>query len=112
MANLDQLNENRVHDALVFLSNTDLKEAELSGYARELEEGLKSIKSALYLDATGTDGIRKAMAEASEEYSSAVREWVAAHVEWKKLNNQRLHEMRVIDLFRTLEASRRKGNII
>jgi hypothetical protein len=112
MANLDQLNEARIHQALIFLAETDIKDAELSGQEKELSEGLKSVKSALYLDATGTDGVRKAMAEASEVYSANVREWVECWTKWKTLNNQRQHEIRLIDLFRTLEASRRKGNII
>lgn len=111
MANLDKLDANRVEEALKYLAQTDIQHAELSGRVKQLEELLKSVKSKEYLIAEGTDGIRKAQAESSWSYIESVKEWAEAWTQFKTIDNLRNREFLIIDLFRTLEASRRRGNI-
>lgn len=111
MPNLDTLNADRVEQALKYLAQTDVNHAELSGRVKQLEELLKSVKAKEYLNATGTDGNRTSVALSSQTYIDAVNEWSEAVIAFKTVDNLRNREMLIVDLFRTLEASRRKGNL-
>ena len=109
--NLEQLNENRVEQALTRLANTDDAHAELAGQVKYLEEGLKQAKSHSFLLADGTVAEREAKALASVKYSEAVEAHMKAFVAFKKIDNERNHEIRIIDIWRTLSSNRRQGNM-
>jgi len=109
--NLEQLNENRVEEALIFLSDTDKSHADLGGEVKRLEEGLKQAKAHSFLLAEGTVAEREAKAVASLEFAVAVLAWTDGLKEFKLIDNQRNHEMRIIDIWRTLSSNRRQGNI-
>ena len=109
--NLEQLTENRVEEALIKLSSTDESHAARAGQVKYLEEGLKQAKSHAFLLAEGTVAERQAQAESSEQYAAAVKAYVDAFKNFKTLDNQRNHEMRIIDIWRTLSSNRRQGNM-
>ena len=109
--NLEQLTENRVEEALIKLSSTDESHAAWAGQVKYLEEGLKQAKSHSFLLAEGTVAEREAMALASVKYAEAVLAWTDALKTFKKLDNERNHELRVIDIWRSLQANRRMGNM-
>ena len=109
--NLEHLNEDRVEKALVKLSTTDLDHATWSGQVKYLEEGLKQAKSHAFLLAEGTVAEREAKAIASLKYAEAVQAWTDALKQFKKIENERNHEIRVIDIWRTLSSNRRQGMI-
>jgi hypothetical protein len=109
--NLEQLDENRVEEALVRLSASDINHAAFAGQVKYLEEGLKQAKSHAFLLAEGTVAEREAKAQASVKYADAVDAWVDALKKFKELDNQRNHEMRIIDIWRTLSSNRRQGNM-
>ena len=109
--NLEQLNENRVEQALTRLASTDNQHAELAGQVKYLEEGLKQAKSHSFLLADGTVAERDAKALASVKYAEALQAHIEAFVEFKKVDNERNHEIRIIDIWRTLSSNRRQGNM-
>ena len=109
--NLEKLDENRVEEALVLLSSTDEEHADLSGEVKRLEEGIKQAKAHAFLLAEGTVAEREAKALASESYKKAVNDWIDAFKEFKVLDNKRIHEIRITEIYQTLSANRRKGNI-
>jgi hypothetical protein len=109
--NLDKLDENRVEEALVKLSATDINHAAFAGQVKYLEEGLKQAKSHAFLLADGTVAEREAKALSSDKYAKALDDWVDALKKFKELDNQRNHEMRIIDIWRTLSSNRRQGNM-
>ena len=109
--NLEQLTENRVEEALIKLSSTDESHAAWAGQVKYLEEGLKQAKSHSFLLAEGTVAEREAKALASVKYAEAVLAWTDALKTFKKLDNERNHELRVIDIWRSLQANRRMGNM-
>lgn len=111
MANLDRLDENRVETALTYLAGTDEEHAILSGEVKRLEELLKTVKAKSFLVSEGGVGEREQKALASTEYSQAVQEWSDTWKNFKIIDNKRQHEIRCIDVWRTLESSRRKGNV-
>lgn len=109
--NLEQLNENRIEEALIKLSSTDQSHAALSGQVKYLEEGLKQAKAHAFLLAEGTVAERDAKAMASVKYEEALNAHTKAFVDFKTLDNQRNHEIRIIDIWRTLSSNRRQGNM-
>ena len=109
--NLDQLNENRVEEALIKLSMSDENHARWYGELKYLEEGLKQAESHVFLLAEGTVAERTAIAKSSEEYAVAVKKWTEALTNYKKIDNERNHEIRIIEIWRTLSSNRRQGNI-
>jgi len=109
--NLEQLTENRVEEALIFLSDTDESHATWAGQVKYLEEGLKQAKAHSFLLADGTVAEREAKAIASLKYDEAVQAYTKAFVQFKKIDNERNHEIRIIDIWRTLSSNRRQGNM-
>jgi hypothetical protein len=61
--------------------------------------------------AEGTVAEREAKALASDKYAEAVVQWTNALKSFKKIDNERNHEMRIIDIWRTLSSNRRQGNM-
>jgi len=109
--NLEQLTENRVEEALIKLSDSDENHAAWAGQVKYLEEALKQAKAHSFLLAEGTVAEREAKAVASQSYSNAVFAWTEALKHFKKIDNERNHEMRIIDIWRTLSSNRRQGNV-
>ena len=107
------ITEKRLEDALKYLADTDEGSAEASANVKYLDRLLKR-KKALYI--TGETNLKSISAKeqgfyASETYKDAVDELFEAEVKASTLENKRDKEGIIIDLFRTLEASRRKNNI-
>ena len=109
--NLEQLNENRVEQALTKLANTDDDHAAWAGQVKYLEEAIKQAKAHSFLLADGTVAEREAKAIASLKYDEAVQAHTKAFVQFKKIDNERNHEIRIIDIWRALSSNRRQGNM-
>ena len=108
------ITEKRLEDALKFLSETDEQNAETNANVKYLDRLLKR-KKALYI--TGEASLKSISAKeqafyASDTYKNAVEELFQAEVKASTLENKRDKEGLIIDLFRTLEASRRKHNVV
>ena len=107
------ITEKRLEDALTFLSDTDESNAESNANVKYLDRLLKR-KKALHITANTEDKSISAKEQsyyASNIYKTAVDEIFTAEVKASTLENKRDKEGLIIDLFRTLEASRRKNNI-
>ena len=107
------ITEIRLEDALRYLSETDEKSAKANANVKYLDRLLKR-KKALHITGNTVDKSIAAKEQAyygSDTYKEAIQELFDAEVEASKLENKRDKEGIIIDLFRTLEASRRKNNI-
>ena len=107
------ITEERLEKALHYLSETDEDSAKASATVKYLDRLLKR-KKALFI--TGEASLKSISAKeqafyASQTYLDAVDELFQAEVKASTLENKRDKEGLIIDLFRTLEASRRKHNI-
>jgi hypothetical protein len=109
--NLDKLDENRVEMALMKLAETNELHAALGGQTDYLDKGIKQAEAHAFLLAEGTVAERNAKAIASQQYKDALDAWLQARVQFKKIDNERQHEQRVIDIWRTLSSNRRQGSI-
>lgn len=108
---LEKLDETRVEQALIVLSQTDEQHASLGGDLKRSEMALKQVKAKIFLLSSGTVAEREAKAEASQEYAEAVDKWVEDYKKFKLLDNERQHEIRVSEIWQTLSANRRKGSL-
>ena len=104
------LTESRVTDALTFLSSTDEQLAELKASVARSEYLAKLQESMGYRAATGNVDERWAEAMMLPEARKARDAQFAAVVAYEKLRARREREILIVDLWRTIEASRRKGN--
>ena len=107
------ITEERLEKALHYLSETDEDSAKASATVKYLDRLLKR-KKALFI--TAEKELKSISAKeqgfyASDTYKNAVDELFQAEVKATTLENKRDKEGMIIDLFRTLEASRRKHNI-
>ena len=107
------ITEERLEKALKYLSDTDEQSAEASANVKYLDRLLKRKKALFIMDDRELKSIsaKEQGFYASDIYEKAIDEQFAAEVKASTLENKRDKEILVIDLFRTLEASRRKGNI-
>jgi hypothetical protein len=107
------ISEQRLEKALSFLAETDETNAEANANVKYLDRLLKR-KKALHITGNIEDKSISAKEQsyyASTIYKTAVDEIFSAEVKASTLENKRDKEGLIIDLFRTLEASRRKNNI-
>ena len=107
------ISEQRLEKALSFLAETDETNAEANANVKYLDRLLKR-KKALHITGNTEDKSISAKEQsyyASTIYKTAVEEIFSAEVKASTLENKRDKEGLIIDLFRTLEASRRKNNI-
>ena len=111
------ITEDRLEKALAYLAQTDEQSAEASANVKYLDRLLKRRKALFITGETGLVINLKSISAkeqayyASDDYQKAVQEIYDAEVKANTLENKRDKEGMVIDLFRTLEASRRKHNI-
>ena len=108
------ITEKRLENALKYLADTDEENATANAQVKYLDRLLKR-KKALHITGNTSDKSISAKEQtyyASDIYKDAIQELFNAEVTASTLENKRDKEGLVIDLFRTLEASRRKNNII
>lgn len=108
---LDALTENRVAMALSQLSQSDESHAALAGEVKYRDAKLKQAEAHGFLKAVGTVAERQAKALISQDFNEALDGQLKAFVEFKTLDNQRNHEIRITEIWQTLSANRRKGNV-
>ena len=102
-----------VEAALEYLGGTDNDYAMAKARFLYATQHLKTVRSLAFLEApAGTVGDRTAYSETSETYKTAVSDYRDACYEYERVKAKRQHCELKIELFRTLEASRRRGNIV
>ena len=103
------LDEDSISEAYQMLSETDRKHGQLSGQVKYLEEGMKQAKAHVFLQSEGTVAERQEKALDSVLYDDALKAWIEEYKKFKILDNKRQHEVRIIEIFQTLSANKRKG---
>lgn len=112
MSLTDRLNDDRVEKSLAIIAETDLQVAEWKGAVLRTEHMAK-VAEALAYKALGSEGSiedRKQATKLVPEVQKAWEEHFQAVVKHEALKARREREYIVIDLYRTVEASRRRGN--
>jgi hypothetical protein len=100
-----------VEKALDYLKDTDEAHAKAKALVKALEHGFKTIKAEEYLNATGTNGEREQRAYASTAYKELTNRYAQAVIDFELMENKRERAALTIDVWRSLNANQRKGNI-
>ena len=105
------INQDRLEKALRYLVETDHEVAEAKGEILRIEQLLKRVNYRLFLSAAGSIEARKAEAGKSSETAVLEQELVDAVVKYEGLKAKRETEDKIIDVWRTMESSRRQGSV-
>ena len=102
--------QNAVEKALHYLAETDEKYGRLKARVKALEHEAKVIKGLTFLESTGTVAEREALATSCQTYRAFVNDLENAVADMEIIRAKRKRAELTIDLFRTVEASRRAGS--
>jgi len=97
-----------LENAMEHLAATDMEYADLKGQLENAEILRKRIRARIFLTVSGNNEERKARAETDSMVEAADEEYVTALVQFEKLRAQRQRSESYIDVWRSVEASRRK----
>jgi hypothetical protein len=103
------IDEKRMEQALLYLSETDDHYAKIKALMLRCEIICKRVRARIYLTAEGSVESRKAAAEVHDEAIGADDTYIGALTEFESLKAKRSRAEIVIDVWRSLEASRRKA---
>lgn len=106
------ISADRLQKALTYLAETDERAAKAKALLTGLEESTKTIKSIEFLKSGGTNGEREATAFASPAYREHTKKIEDATYDYELMRNKRVTETLLIEVWRSLNASRRQGNIV
>jgi len=105
------VDEARVQRALDYLIKTDEEFAKAKSYMEGIDRQEKSILAAEFLKSEGSIEVRKAVAATSEAYKNWQEYNKQAVLDYEIMRNKRNTADLIIELYRTLCANRRKGNV-
>jgi hypothetical protein len=105
------IDEKRLGKALTYLAETDAQVAEFQTLAERLEYRAKAIRDARFLLEEGSVAERTAKAGSHPDYDIAMGGYFAALQEYLAMKNKRSTESIVVDVWRSLNSSRNKGNL-
>ena len=103
------LDEDDISTAYQMLSDTDRTHGILASEVKHLAEAMKQAKARVFLQSDGSMAERTEKAIASDSYDIAVKKWIQAYKEFTIMDNERNTQARILDMFQTLSANRRKG---
>lgn len=105
------ISEDRLEKALRYMAETDAPCAAAKGDVERAEYRCKMVRAREFMTAEGSVEARKAAAEVSDSVQQAETDRCNAIVAFEAIKAKRQTEALIIDVWRTLEASRRHGNI-
>jgi hypothetical protein len=109
---MDSITEHDMFQSLTYLGATDEDYARAKAHLEFCRYKIKHHHAMAYLEAAGsTVADRQANAECHEDYRQAIRDFRGATYDYEHLRSKRKHAELTIDLFRTLESSRRAGHV-
>lgn len=101
--------EKQVERALKYLEESEEAYARAIARREAADSAAKVAREVAFLEASGTVAERTAMATTSDAYRAAIADCETALVDAELSKAKRQRALLVIEVFRTLEASRRKG---
>ena len=103
----------RVEQALEALANTDETEAQLKAGVEKAKEKMKATFSIVAAAQTsGTVAQREAAAYKNQQYQDAANAYFTYIAQHQQVMNERKREVLVIDVWRSLNSARNKGQIV
>ena len=106
------ITEDRMTRALRYLAETDEKVSRAKAYMLGIDKQEKTILAINFLKTEGTVAEREANSRVSPEYKTWKEEYENAVVDYEILKNKRSTEVLIIEVWRSLNSQRRRGNIV
>jgi hypothetical protein len=103
------ISDNRVEQAMRYLSETDLPAAEAKSKVKALEQYGKTVKALGFLEVQGTVAERDHLSLTTKEYDKYRDDYEKAVLESEHFSNKRATEAGVREVWRSLQANRRQG---
>lgn len=103
------IDELQAEKALNYLASTDESCARAKGSVKALEYRLKVAKAMEFLGASGTMAEKESHALASLPYRELIDQYESAVIEFETIAAKRERAVLTLDVWRTMEASRRRG---
>ena len=105
---ISELDENKIGEGLTYLATTDEKFASAKAQLESTEILRKRVRAKSFVAGEGTVAERQAEAEVSDEAQAADDAYVSALREFEALKATRQRGELMIEVWRSLEASRRR----
>ena len=105
---ISELDENKIADVLTYLAHTDGEYAAAKAQLESTEILRKRVRARVFLTSEGSVAERNAEAESSDDAQAADDAYVKALEAFESLKGKRQRGELIIDVWRTLEASRRR----
>lgn len=105
------INYNDAETALIYLVNTDEEAAKAKALYDGLYEQRKTVRAMQFLNASGSAAERTEKANGSEEYQSHLQAIRDAQIDYEILKNKRDTNIRITDMWRSVNSNQKKGNI-
>ena len=105
------ITDEELSEKLAYLAETDDKAAIAKALVKALERKEKTVKAMGFLEAEGTVASREHKAVSSDEWDKHVNDYKSAVADSETYENKRNTAALVCEVWRTLQANRRRGNI-
>lgn len=105
------ITDERMSEALEFLSSSDDEAAELRTDAERAEFKARAVRDAVFLHETGTVAERTAKAGNSDHYKDAMQDYYAKLELAERIRNRRNTAELIIRAWQTVSSNRRQGQI-
>ncbi len=105
------ISDDRLQKSLTYLATTDEEAAQARAYMDGMNEQKKTVFSVELLKASGSVEVKKAEAYSSSSYMQHAKLVQQAIYDYEVLRNKRLTEALIVEVWRSCNANRRRGNI-
>ena len=107
-----EISDDRLETALKYLANTDAKIGQYKASLEELEDHKKIQYAICYCDAVGdTVSDRQQSAYTDDRYITHINSLADVRIHYEQLRAKRHTQEILIEVWRTLQANMRRGNI-
>ncbi len=105
------LSEADAYNALMYLVNTDEEAAQAKALYNGLEDSKKSVAAIAFMSVGGSAAERKEKALSSQAYINHIKKIENALLDYETLRNKRSTAALQIEVWRSVNSNRNKGNI-
>jgi len=105
------MKDNDVELAIQYLSSTDESHAKARAEYNALSELRKTVRAFCFEESKGGVAERTMAAERHPDYVEHIEKIKQAEIEFHTMHNKRKRAELMVDLYRTMAANSRKGNI-
>ncbi len=108
---MSEITQDRAEKAITYLAETDVDCARAKALLEGLTRQEKTVKAVAFLSAEGKVAERTARAESCAEFTGHSRKIEDATLDFETLRNRRNTAAMVIEMWRSLNANQRRGNV-